>query len=227
MANLLYGSGLRQMECLRLRVHDIDFTYRQITVRDAKGGKPQIVILGFIPGCLFILVAQTTPAADTYAAGTACYEQLDYQCAVELLGAAAREERQRLLDGEDSRVLRDCATCYACEEYCPYDNHPFYLLVERQEGRQRVERVEPAREVALDAADEVLHVEGDFGEIVAVPDLGTAELHHAGEGDHEASFMAAKAEVIRAEKPTNSGLTSLTLSSTLRTCPSVPWVSRN
>jgi tetratricopeptide (TPR) repeat protein len=50
------------------------------------------VILGFIPGCLFILVAQTTPAADTYAAGMACYEQLDYQCAIELLGAAARED---------------------------------------------------------------------------------------------------------------------------------------
>jgi len=50
------------------------------------------VILGFIPGCLFVLVAQTTPAADTYAAGMACYEQLDYQCAIELLGAAAREK---------------------------------------------------------------------------------------------------------------------------------------
>lgn len=50
------------------------------------------MILGLIPGCLFVLVAQTTPAADTYAAGMACYEQLDYQCAIELLGAAAREE---------------------------------------------------------------------------------------------------------------------------------------
>ena len=41
---------------------------------------------------LQVLIAQTTPAADTYAAGVACYEQLDYQCAIELLGAAAREE---------------------------------------------------------------------------------------------------------------------------------------
>jgi Fe-S oxidoreductase len=49
---------------------------------------------------------------------------------------SAREERRRLLDGEDSRVLRECATCYACEEYCPYGNHPFYLIVERQEQRQ-------------------------------------------------------------------------------------------
>ena len=49
---------------------------------------------------------------------------------------SAREERRRLLDGEDSRVLRECATCYACEEYCPYGNHPFYLIVERQEQQQ-------------------------------------------------------------------------------------------
>jgi Fe-S oxidoreductase len=46
---------------------------------------------------------------------------------------AAREERQRILDGEYSRVLSECATCYACEEYCPYDNYPFYLIAERQE----------------------------------------------------------------------------------------------
>ena len=48
---------------------------------------------------------------------------------------AAREERQRILDGEDSRVLRECATCYACEEYCPNGNHPFYVIVERQEEK--------------------------------------------------------------------------------------------
>ena len=34
MAELLYGSGLRLMECLRLRVKDIDFGYNRITVRD-------------------------------------------------------------------------------------------------------------------------------------------------------------------------------------------------
>jgi Fe-S oxidoreductase len=45
----------------------------------------------------------------------------------------ARGERQKILAGEDSRVLHECATCYACEEYCPYQNHPFYLIVERQE----------------------------------------------------------------------------------------------
>ena len=37
IAKLLYGSGLRLMECLRLRVKDIDFAQHQIIVRDAKG----------------------------------------------------------------------------------------------------------------------------------------------------------------------------------------------
>ena len=37
MAKILYGSGLRLMECLRLRVKDIDFGNRQIIVRDGKG----------------------------------------------------------------------------------------------------------------------------------------------------------------------------------------------
>jgi len=47
--------------------------------------------------------------------------------------ASARAEKDRLLRGEKTRILTDCATCYACEEYCPYGNHPFYQLVERQE----------------------------------------------------------------------------------------------
>ena len=37
MAQLLYGSGLRLMECLRLRVKDVDFEQHQIMVRDPKG----------------------------------------------------------------------------------------------------------------------------------------------------------------------------------------------
>lgn len=38
-AALMYGSGLRLMECLRLRVKDLDFSYNQITVRSGKGDK--------------------------------------------------------------------------------------------------------------------------------------------------------------------------------------------
>ncbi len=45
MANLLYGTGLRLMECVRLRVKDIDFGYHQITVRDGKGQKDRVTML--------------------------------------------------------------------------------------------------------------------------------------------------------------------------------------
>ena len=45
MANLLYGSGLRLMECIRLRVKDVDFGYNQIVVRDGKGKKDRITML--------------------------------------------------------------------------------------------------------------------------------------------------------------------------------------
>ncbi len=45
MAGLLYGAGLRLMECLRLRVKDVDFSYRQILIRDGKGGKDRVTML--------------------------------------------------------------------------------------------------------------------------------------------------------------------------------------
>ena len=45
MANLLYGSGLRLMECVRLRVKDIDFGMMQIVVRDGKGFKDRVTML--------------------------------------------------------------------------------------------------------------------------------------------------------------------------------------
>ncbi len=45
MAALMYGTGLRLMECLRVRVHDIDFSRKEITVRDGKGGKDRVTVL--------------------------------------------------------------------------------------------------------------------------------------------------------------------------------------
>jgi integron integrase len=45
MAGLLYGAGLRQIECLTLRVKDIDFAYRQIVVRDGKGARDRATML--------------------------------------------------------------------------------------------------------------------------------------------------------------------------------------
>jgi integron integrase len=45
MAKLLYGSGIRLMECLRLRVKDVDFERYQITVRDTKGNEDRVTML--------------------------------------------------------------------------------------------------------------------------------------------------------------------------------------
>ncbi len=45
MAQLLYGSGLRLMECLRLRVKDLDFGLHQLTVRDGKGMHDRVTML--------------------------------------------------------------------------------------------------------------------------------------------------------------------------------------
>ena len=49
MACLLYGTGLRLMECVRLRVKDVVFAVGQITVREGKGGKDRVTML---PGSL-------------------------------------------------------------------------------------------------------------------------------------------------------------------------------
>lgn len=45
MLRLMYGTGMRSLECLRLRVKDLDFDRRQIVIRQAKGGKDRIVML--------------------------------------------------------------------------------------------------------------------------------------------------------------------------------------
>jgi len=49
MVELLYGAGLRLMECARLRVRDLDFERLQITVRAGKGDRDRVTIL---PACL-------------------------------------------------------------------------------------------------------------------------------------------------------------------------------
>lgn len=62
--------------------------------------------------------------------GVECLMQCQY---IHLDLEAAREERRRLALGERSSILEECVTCYACEEYCPYGNHPFYHIVLQQE----------------------------------------------------------------------------------------------
>ena len=45
MARLLYCSGMRLMECVRLRIKDLDFERREIVVRQGKGGKDRVTML--------------------------------------------------------------------------------------------------------------------------------------------------------------------------------------
>lgn len=60
MASILYGSGLRLMECVRLRVKDVDFARHEIIVRQGKGGKDRRTML---PGAVVeALLAQLAHA---------------------------------------------------------------------------------------------------------------------------------------------------------------------
>ncbi len=45
MASLLYGTGMRLMECVRLRIKDVDFARGEITIRNGKGAKDRITML--------------------------------------------------------------------------------------------------------------------------------------------------------------------------------------
>lgn len=67
-------------------------------------------------------------SCTTYDCLTRCrYVTLDLQ--------EAKTEKWKIIRGEDSIVLTECVTCYACEEYCPYGNHPFYQIVDLQEEK--------------------------------------------------------------------------------------------
>jgi len=70
-------------------------------------------------------VCRTCPTGDCL---VKCqYLPLDRDTAVAEMGKIAK--------GEDSFVLNDCVTCYACEEYCRRGNHPFYLITERRQEK--------------------------------------------------------------------------------------------
>lgn len=45
MARLIYGTGMRLMECLRLRIKDVDFDRQEITIREGKGDKDRVTML--------------------------------------------------------------------------------------------------------------------------------------------------------------------------------------
>jgi Fe-S oxidoreductase len=47
--------------------------------------------------------------------------------------ATARIEIEKMINGKESFVLKECVTCFACDEYCPYNSHPFDMITELQE----------------------------------------------------------------------------------------------
>jgi integron integrase len=57
MASLMYGAGLRLLECAELRVKDINFDRGELTIRDGKGGKDRMTML---PGALKPLLDHLT-----------------------------------------------------------------------------------------------------------------------------------------------------------------------
>ncbi len=60
MAQLLYGAGLRLMECVRLRIKDVDFDMNQIVVRHGKGAKDRVTMLPQIARKSLLLQIQKT-----------------------------------------------------------------------------------------------------------------------------------------------------------------------
>lgn len=61
-----------------------------------------------------------------------CLEKCKF---VKLGGVKGNKEMLKIAQNEDSIVLRDCITCYSCEEYCEKGNHPFYLISEKREQK--------------------------------------------------------------------------------------------
>lgn len=64
----------------------------------------------------------------------------------------------KVAEGNFSKILENCKNCYACEEFCPYENHPFYRIVELQE-KFRVKKVPEEFMIALENR---YAPEGDF-----------------------------------------------------------------
>jgi len=73
MANLLYGTGMRLMECVRLRVKDVDFERGEIMVRCGKGGKDRVTMLpvSIVPGLQAHLAQRRALFEDDKAKGKA------------------------------------------------------------------------------------------------------------------------------------------------------------
>ncbi|MHA1273472.1 MAG: heterodisulfide reductase-related iron-sulfur binding cluster [Promethearchaeota archaeon] len=76
----------------------------------------------------------------------------------------ARAEQMKMINGENSRVLSECVTCFACNEYCPHDVKPYYMRVKLMEKynshnineaikQSSIKRYQPHDEVRLKEID--------------------------------------------------------------------------
>jgi len=84
IARLLYGTGIRLMECAQLRVKDIDFQRREITIRRGKGGKDRLTMLP-------LSLVQPLREQLAYAKGLYEEDQLHRRAGIMLPGALERK----------------------------------------------------------------------------------------------------------------------------------------
>lgn len=114
MARLLYGTGMRLMECVRLRVKDVDFGMSQIVVRDGKGYKDRVTML---PQSLIeplhaqLAKAKALHEADMAAGGGEVY--LPYALTRKYPGAGREWAWQYVFPARISRAIRARARCVA------------------------------------------------------------------------------------------------------------------
>ena len=110
-----------------------------------------------------------------------CLNCTTYSCLTKCINLnydfdSAKEEKRKIALGEYSRVLEECYTCYGCEEYCEFNNHPFYRMAELQESLG-VKKVSDETKAALlqryDVSSEFIpkKVGGKFVHICLFPEV--------------------------------------------------------
>ena len=76
---------------------------------------------------------------------TGCGECLSWCSYIDIEGEEAKEEFQKLINGEPSEIVSQCVSCMGCEEICPEGAYPFSLILKRQEEQNEAARFEKAK----------------------------------------------------------------------------------
>ena len=132
MASLLYGAGLRVLECCRLRVQDLDFTTNQIVVRGGKGDKDRITMLPGIrsqESCGPRVRPMSLPAAvETICIGICCAtlqpisgHEPDNRC-TQVLNSKCRKARKRVSPEIWICCRRSQHLLYYADQHIPWPN---------------------------------------------------------------------------------------------------------